>query len=155
MTKTQIFVKTLTGRTITLGVESSTTVEQFKGMIHDREGIPADQQRLVFGGKELQDGRTLADYSISKDATVFLVLRLRGGMQIFVRSLTGTTRTLAVESSTTVEEVKAMMYVSDGIPVDQQRLVFGGKELQDGRTLADYDVTKEATFFLVLRLRGG
>ena len=79
MTKTQIFVKTLTGRTITLGVESSTTVEQFKGMIHDREGIPADQQRLVFGGKELQDGRTLADYDVTKEATFFLVLRLRGG----------------------------------------------------------------------------
>ena len=153
----QIFIKTLQGKTMTIEVSDSDTIGTIKQKIQDKEGIPPDQQRLVFNGKQLEDDKTIEDYAIEENANIHLVLRLRGGgsKQIFIKTLQGKTMTIEVSDSDTIGTIKQKIQDKEGIPPDQQRLVFNGKQLEDDKTVEDYAIEENANIHLVLRLRGG
>jgi hypothetical protein len=180
-----VYIKTLEEKTIQCSISPSAEVGDLKDMIHSKENIPIDQQRLIFQGKQLEDGSTLEDCNIEHDSTLHVVLRLRGRgelvlppslldepsfligtvnlkksvgtskkIKVFIKTFSGEL-ICSISPSAKVEDLKGMIQDQRNIPIDRQRLIFAGKQLDDVRTLEDYNIKDESIVHVVLRLKGG
>ncbi|XP_068740264.1 LOW QUALITY PROTEIN: polyubiquitin-B-like [Montipora capricornis] len=143
------FAMTLSGL-ISLNVGPTDSVERRKTKISEITGIPLVEQRLIFSGKQLEDGRTLTDYKIQDKSTLHVTLRLRGGgMDIFAKLQNGRLLTLKVEPHDLIEKVKVKIQDEVGISPDEQELFCGNRKLENGRTLSYYNIQHKFTLTVV------
>jgi len=136
----QIFIKTPTGKNITIEVKHTDSIGDVKVKVEEKEGIPYGEQRLIFGLEQLQNGHTLAYYNITKESTLHLVMSLSEGSRIHVRTKAHKSTKVYIDDSAKIKDVKAKIHDQESIPSDQQKLFCRSQELKDEHTLTYYDI---------------
>lgn len=168
----KITVHLPTGRVV-LQAKTSDTIASIKQMIHEKQGIPVETQLLTYAGRQLANDRTLAESGVDRDRDFRLIRQPvssraaapqpqsssdpadpDGHIDIEVKTLTGLTIELHVKRSDTILNVKDMIQAREGIPADQQRLIWAGKQLEDPGTVGTYGIRPNAVLHLVTRLVG-
>lgn len=160
----QIFINSCDNKLISIEVQPSDTIEGIKSVIADKKDMHVETFYLSHSGKLLANDKTVDDYGISNNNILNLHMSIIGGgieteggngtRQIFIKTLQGKTLTLEVKPEDSIGAIKQRIFEKEGIPVDQQRLVFNGKQLEDNQSVNDYNMADGCSVHLVLRLRG-
>lgn len=149
-----LFIKTLTGKTVEILIKDSATICKLKQDIQSKEGIPIEQQRIVFTGEELEDGRSLASYKVRHESTLHLVLRLRGGgdpmfyLHVILENSCEVIISMAATKDSEGMQIKKMILESNGLPPRRQQLLVKGQVMRDQDTLGHHGITKEGCVHL-------
>ena len=163
----QIFVKTLTGKCLALDVSSTTTIREVKEMLNRKEQIPVDEQKLFFAGQDLENPKTLQDCGIQSQQTVHLLLAPKPPppppasspspqtteIVVNVKQLVGEAFQLQLTPSMTIKKVKEKICTDHGMRVEEQRLIYAGKAVEDNQTVAECEIQHETTLHLILTVR--
>ena len=150
-----IFIKRPNEKIFPFDISISETILNLKKKISKEEDIPVDNLEMEYNNIKLDNKKALLDYNIPSQSIIEAYFYNNDGFQLFVKTLTGKTITLSAQPYYKVIYIKEMIKLREGIPMDEQRLVFSGIALEDNRTIAYFDIQKESTIHLVLRLRGG
>ena len=148
----QIFVKTLSGKTIVLNAGPKQTIEEIKSIIEDIEGVPKDEQRLI-SHKELKNNKTLYDYNIKNLSTIYLSLCLKSSMQIIIKIISNIRNSITLNvdpNITTIKNIKKIIKNIKGYKVKNQRLIFQGKFLENEKKINDYNINNSSIIYLSL-----
>ncbi|XP_055054672.1 uncharacterized protein [Misgurnus anguillicaudatus] len=154
-----IIIKGFDGITKHLTVDWNATVGHLKQLILRDFSVDPSQQKLsANNGQRINlddDSRSLSSYGLHSGSTIALLIRTPGPMQVFVKNVKGETSTYDVGVDETVSQLQNKIYNKERTPVDQQRLIYGGIQLESGKMLRDYKITAGSTIHMTLRLRGG
>ncbi|KAI9261271.1 ubiquitin-related domain-containing protein [Helicostylum pulchrum] len=131
------------------------TTELLKKTITDTNRMITEDCFLLYNDKVMEDNKTIKDSGILPDSAIYLVARVYGGMQIFLKHMGGTCTAIQVSDTTTVAELKQLYGAKTNIGVNEQRLLYGGLQLEDKHTMKDYKIVADSAIHVVFRLRGG
>ena len=150
-----IFIKRPSGKLITLDVNQSELILNIKYQIENIENLPIYNQKLKYNNIGLKNESFLSEYEIKQESVLECIFKNENGFQIFLKDIDGSTKTFFIGENDTIENLKELVYEKTKFLLNNQRLIFGGKQLEDNQTIKYYNIQKESTVYLVLRLRGG